>query len=129
MDAGRRISDALNTYINGLAKTHWFELRSKWMAFRLSDGSSDGVLYDTKRDAVRHQADEFLCAYISFANLAGGASPHECAIFLNFTRDAYDAGMRLPDPDDVNGGRDVAPTAARIDMARNIVRSALAGLN
>lgn len=125
MDAGKRISDALNVYVTGLGLTHWRELRSKWMAFRLSDGTSDGVLYDSKRDAVAHQMNEFQCVYISFANLAGGAKPMDCALFLNFTRDAYDAGFRLPDPDDVNGGRDLAPTAGQMDAARGIIRAAL----
>jgi len=119
-NAAKRMSDALNTYIHGL-REHLFELRDKWMAFRLSDGTSDGVLYDSKRDAVRHQDDEFRCAYISFRNILGGASPQECVRVLNFTRDAYDAGFRLADPDDVHGGPDVAPTTAQMDAQQGAV--------
>jgi hypothetical protein len=114
------MSDALNMYINGLRK-HLWELRNKWMAFSLADGSSDGQLYDSKRDAVRHQSNEFQCAYISFRNLLGGATPHECVRVLNFTRDAYDAGFRLTDPDDIDGGPDVAPTAAQMDAQKGQV--------
>jgi len=119
-DAGKRIADALNMYINGL-RDHLWDLRNKWMAFRLSDGTSDGVLYDSKRDAVAHQFDEFTCMYISFRNLLGGAKQSECIRVLNFNRDAYDAGFRLPDPDDVNGGPDVAPTTAQMDAQRGQV--------
>lgn len=119
-DAAKRIADALNVYLNGL-RNHLWELRDKWMAFKLSDGTSDGQLYDSKRDAVRHQDNEFQCLYICFVNIMGGATAPEVVRVLNFTRDAYDAGFRLADPDDVNGGRDVAPTAARMDDARGDV--------
>jgi hypothetical protein len=111
-DAAKRASDRINLH---LTFTPWDELKHKWIAVRLTDGDSDGVLYDNKRDAVRHQLNEFQCAYISFRNLAGGASPKDMALFLQFCRDAYDAGFRLPDPDDVNGGMDVLPTTARMD--------------
>lgn len=121
-NAGKRMSDVVNTLRSGLP---WDELQWKWVAFALSDGKWDGVVYDSKRDAVRGQLHEYQCVYISFRNLIGGATPEGMAIFLNFTRDAYDAGFRLPDPDDVNGGRDVIPTAARIDSIRNIIRPVL----
>lgn len=129
MDAGKRIADALNVYITGLGLAHWQELRRKWMAFRLSDGTSDGALYDSKREAVAHQPNEFWCIYISFANLAGGAVARDCALFLNFNRDAYDAGFRLPDPDDVDGGRDLAPTAGQMDAVQGIVRAAVSDMH
>lgn len=116
------MSDALNMYRVNMP---WEMVRDKWMAFKLSDGTSDGVLYDSKRDAVRHQFNEFMCCYIAFVNLMGGATAQGCAVFLNFTRDAYDAGFRLPDPDDVNGGRDVAPTAAAIDAVTGVIRPVL----
>lgn len=125
-DAGKRMSDALNMY---RANMPWEWVRDKWMAFRLSDGASDGVLYDSKREAVAHQLHEFQCCYISFRNLMGGATPLGCMTFLNFTRDAYDAGFRLPDPDDVHGGRDVIPTAAQIDAVTGTIRPVLQGLN
>lgn len=116
MECGRRASDTVNTY---LAHRTFDELRHKWIAFQLSDGSSDGTLYDSKRDAVRHQRNEFQCAYVAFLNLQGGATPKDMAIFLQFNRDAYDAGFRLPDPDDVNGGPDLAPTSPRMDYMKS----------
>ena len=111
-DAAKRASDNINAYISF---TPWDELKTKWMAIRLSDGSYDGTIYDSKRDAVRHQIDEFLCAYVCFRNLPGGSSPREMEIFLKFNRDAYDAGFRMPDPDDVCGGREVLMTSAQHD--------------
>src|SRR5437762_517876 len=82
------------------------------MAIRLSDGGSDGKLYDTKREAVKHQLHEQLCAYYSFRNSPNGFSfgprgLQEAAVFLAWHRMAYDNGFRLPDPDDRNGGPDL----------------------
>jgi hypothetical protein len=111
-DAAKRASDIINSY---RAFIPWDELKQKWLAIRLSDGGYDGVLYDSKRDAVRHQLDEFLCAYICFRNLVGGATPKEMEIFLKFNRDAYDAGFRLPDPDAASGGAEVLMTTAQHD--------------
>lgn len=82
--------------------------QSPYMALRLSDGGSDGVLYDTKADAIRKQAHEYLCAYFSFRNAPSGFSrPKDAAIFLAWNRAAYDAGHRLPDPDHSWGGQDL----------------------
>lgn len=79
-----------------------------FMALKLSDGSSDGKLYATKLEAVKHQFDELLCAYFCFRLAPHGfGSPKDAAIFLAFNRAAYDAGFRLPDPDDRHGGPDL----------------------
>lgn len=94
----------------------WDELKDKWMAIRLSDGGYDGSLYDSKRDAVRRQSDEFLCAYLCFRNMMSGVTPREMEIFLKWNRDAYDAGFRLPDPDDICGGPEVIMTTPRYDQ-------------
>lgn len=112
-DAGKRASDIVNGY---RAFHDWDDLRRKWIALRLSDGGHDGVLYDSKRDAVRFQFNEFQCAYLSFANLAGGADAYEMAVFLQFNRDAYDRGFRLPDPDADDGGSEVLITSAQRDI-------------
>jgi len=114
-DAAKRASDIINGY---RAFVPWDELIHKVVAIRLSDGGSDGVLYDSKRDAVRHQLDEFLCAYVHLRNLVGGASPREMEIFLKWNRDAYDAGFRLPDPDDVKGGPELIMQTLDYDKRR-----------
>lgn len=108
VESGKRISDAINQKI---ADHGWWEIRSKFMAFQIQDGTTDGVLYDTKRDAVRHQRNEFQAAYLCMRGLAHGANPRECAVMLKFHRDMYDRGFRMPDPDAVNGGRDVVMQA------------------
>lgn len=101
-DAGQRISDAINQKI---ADHGWWDIRNKFMAFALADGHTDGVLYDTKRDAVRHQKNnEKQYVFVTFRSLGGGARPKDCAILVKFNRDLYKAGYRMPDPDDVNGG-------------------------
>lgn len=114
-DAAKRCADIVNGYISFVP---WDELKHKFIAIRLSDGGSDGTLYDSKRDAVRHQSDEKLCAYIAFRNLAGGMNPIEAERYLKWNRDAYDAGMRLPDPDHQSGGPDPFPTVDQYDSLR-----------
>lgn len=50
MDAGQRMSDTVNLHL--VAATDKLDPVGKWAAFSLADGRSDGVLYDTKTDAV-----------------------------------------------------------------------------
>lgn len=101
-EIGQRISDVINQTI---ADHGWWDIRHKFMAFALADGKSDGVLYDTKKDAVRHQHNnEKNFVFIAFRQLAGGARPRDCAIMVKFNRDLYARGYRMPDPDAVNGG-------------------------
>jgi hypothetical protein len=86
--------------------------QSPYMAIRLSDGGSDCVLYDTRREAVRHQLHETTCAYFSFRNSPNGfRTARDAAAFLAWHRAAYDQGHRLPDPDDTHGGPElIMPT-------------------
>lgn len=116
-DAARRARDIVN---GKLAAYPWEQLRHQWLAIRLSDGGSDGTLYDSKRDAVRHQLDEKLCAYIAFRNIAAGTNAQDMQIFLDFNRAAYDAGMRMPDPDDQFGGPELIDSVTREDMAAQL---------
>ena len=116
-DDAKRASDIVNSYLTFIP---WDELKNKWLAIRLSDGGYDGNLYDSKRDAVRHQLDEFLCAYVCFRNLQAGSRPKEMELFLKWNRDAYNAGFRLPDPDDPTGGPDVLMTTAQRDYYRSL---------
>jgi hypothetical protein len=113
VDPARRAADI----INGLLVAHpWDECKGSWVAIRLSDGGSDGVLYDSKRAAVRHQTNEFTCAYVALRSLMGGATAREMAHFLSYCRKAYDAGFRLPDPDAPSGGPDLIAPVTRQDM-------------
>lgn len=107
LDAGKRVSDTINSHL--VLYRPWY-LQNKWMAFRLADGTTDNVLYDSKRDAVRHQSDEFKCFYVSFRNCGAGCTPREAAIWLVMNRQAYDKGYRFVDPDHALGGASVLLT-------------------
>lgn len=104
-DYAKRASDIINGYRTWMK---WEELQHKWVAIRLEDGGSDGTLYDSLRDAKFHQGIfHQRWAYISYRNLVGGTNPHEMWRHIDFTRMAYDAGMRLPDPEDVRRDREL----------------------
>jgi hypothetical protein len=111
-DDAKRFADIVNG--NLVAFPAW-ELRNKWLAIRLSDGGSDGTIYDSKQDAVKHQIDEFQCAYFCFRNCLGGISAREAERFLVYVRAAYKAGFRLPDPDAKHGGLDTFISVEQFD--------------
>lgn len=95
--------------VKNVAHSHDWETRiGSFLAIRLSDGSCDGTLYESKQAAVRHVPDERWYAFFSFRGAPNGfASPKDAAIFLAFHRAAYDRGFRLPDPDAKDGGPDL----------------------
>lgn len=69
-----------------------------WMAFRLSDGRSDDVIYEKRSHAIRHQLHETQCCYVK---IPWDNMPVKAAVsLLRTTRQLYDAGFRLADPDD-----------------------------
>lgn len=95
-DAAKRMCDQINAR---LTFSNPWEVRSKWMAFRLNDGGTDGVIYDTREEAINHQIDERFCCYFTFRSAMSGAKPLDCQIFLNYYRDMYDANMRMHEPE------------------------------
>jgi hypothetical protein len=113
--AAQRAADAINLH---LLAQGWDALRNSWIAIKLEDGSSDGVLYDSKQDATRHQRYEQQCYYFSYRNCQVMVTPRDIAIVLQFAREAYDAGLRFVDPDDRTGGPTPIMTAARYDNLR-----------
>ena len=108
-DAGKRAFDIARSYV---AFVDYSERINSWIAFRLEDGGSDGTLYLSKREAIRHQVSEYLCAYFSFRGAPNGFdSAKDATVWLQYHRLAYDNGFRLPDPDDSRGGPDlIMPT-------------------
>jgi hypothetical protein len=90
LDIGRRVSDAMHLHI--LAGSV-----GEWMAVRLSDGSSDGIAYPSRADAIEHQIHEQLCAYLRVT--PDGIQPTDAVRFIELNRALYDAGYRLADPD------------------------------
>jgi hypothetical protein len=96
-DAARRMSHDINSLMT--FNKPW-EIRNTWIAVRLEDGGFDNTLYATREEAVRHQIDERFCAYAWMGNFIGSkATPLDCQIFLTYHRQAYDAGMRLHEPE------------------------------
>ena len=94
-DAAKRMSDLINLKV--VCHT-WEELVNGYMAFRLDDGGSDNVLYESKEQAVRH-TDETRHAYFCFRQGMGGANPKDCQIFLDVNRAAHEAGVPLSNPE------------------------------
>ena len=92
-DAARHCADAVNLHV--AVDAH--HAIGKWVAVRLSDGKSDGVLYDDKATAVRFQLHETMCAYICIP--PGGMTVEDAESYLRSMRQLYDAGYRLADPD------------------------------
>jgi hypothetical protein len=71
----------------------------KWVAIRLADGGSDEpAAYDTRRDAVIHNANKSACMYVPI--LPGPTSPAEASALLEFARWAHRNGHRIFDPSD-----------------------------
>lgn len=113
-DAAKRCSDAVNLHLSAIG----FDAARKFVAVRLADGSSDGDLYPTKRDAVRHQKDEQLCAYVCIPPT--GMNVCQAESFMRTNRQLYSAGFRLVDPDAADGGKSVIPRSTREDQARQM---------
>lgn len=93
-DAAKRISDAIR-----LAQTFHTveECWHSFMKFKLEDGSTDHTLYPSKPDAAKTCSDENQWVFISLRGAAGGMSPRDAALYLDFYRLAYEDGMRMND--------------------------------
>jgi hypothetical protein len=98
-DAAKRAADNVNMHY---AAVGWPAV-GQWCVIALADGGSDHVLYPSKSDAVRHQSNEFLHAYVKIVPMQMGIC--EAQIFLEFNRKAYDNGFRMADPDHRGGGK------------------------
>lgn len=99
LDAAKRIADI----VNGQAVAQPFDvLVRSWMAFKLEDGTSDGVLYDSRPAAVAHQkGDSAKYLYISLREAPGGMLPMQARAILRFHRMVYDTpGGRVTHPTD-----------------------------
>jgi hypothetical protein len=80
----------------------------QWFAVAIADGSTDGVLYDSRIDAITHQHhNETYYVYV----LIG---PHQMSlcdaeIFLAGVRKTYDARKAMMDRDRPSGGKVIIP--------------------
>jgi hypothetical protein len=110
-DAAKRISDVVNLHwAAAVASPEWNHVVGRWCAFRLSDGTGGMQLYDTKRDAIRYQLDEFQCMYLCMA--PGGMGVCEAELQLRTCRQMYLNGHRMTDPDHKKGGRELITRVA-----------------
>lgn len=97
-DEAKRASDIVNLHL--LADKGNI---GRWVAIRLSDGGSDGVVYDCKCDAVQHQLHELQCTYVQIQPV--GLSAKDAHILVNLYRALYAAGKKMPDPPCMIHGR------------------------
>jgi hypothetical protein len=110
-DAAKRLSDTYNLHRIGASDY----AIGKWFAASLSEGRSDDVLYDSKRDAVRGQKHNE--QYYTFIKIIPtGMNECEAAVMLKMARKLYDNGMRLADPEHRTGGLDVIKRVSIEDM-------------
>jgi hypothetical protein len=101
-DAAKRLYDTYNIHRIALGNG----AIGRWFAAALADGRSDDVLYDNKRDCVIHQHhDEDYYTYIKI--IPPSMKLCDAEVMLKTARNIYNAGMRVADPDDRNGGKDV----------------------
>lgn len=96
-DAGRHLSDAVR-------EAHTRGAVGRWIAARLEDGRTDGMLYDSRGAAVRHTSnkpDDYAYLMVPPHEMP----PAEATAWLDLHRRCYAAGMDLKDP----GAVPVAP--------------------
>lgn len=120
-DAAKRVSDAHRLHKTALGHA----AIGRWLACALADGTSDGVLYDSKSDAVTHQHhNEQFYAFLCIS--PGDVSPCEAEEFLAINRMLYSKGIRMTDPDHAHGGPDIVQRAT-VEDQRSLVRSIASG--
>lgn len=85
-DAAARLRDAVNTHVDALGS----QAHGKYIAIRLADGRSDGALYDTRREAARHQPDPWNF-YVKVN--PGGIQLREAWVVLTYARQARRQGV------------------------------------
>lgn len=89
-DFAKRACDIMNMHVLGKGDQSW----GKWVALRLSDGGSDGVLYDDRDTAISFQLHPTQCAYLCIP--PSGFTLKEIREFLTLSRKLYDKGARIP---------------------------------
>jgi hypothetical protein len=91
----------------------------QWFAFRLSDGTTDNVLYDGKSSAAHYQKhDEKYYGYIQVTMARMTICSAEA--YLMLLRRMSDAGIRQVDPDHARGGREVIKRSSSEDQLAQV---------
>ena len=79
--------------VHAAALTTEEKAAGRWVAIRLADGDSDGVVYDTRQAAMEHQFHPLMCLYHKIT-LGEAPGPPACDVMLWYIRKAYDGGHR-----------------------------------
>lgn len=108
LDAARRISDAVSLALVAEGKA----AIQQWMAFRISDGGTDGTLYPDRETAIRFQLHELQCLYLCIT--PDGINARDALYLLNATRTLYKAGYRTIDPEHVINPHIYKPGGSKI---------------
>jgi hypothetical protein len=98
LDAAQRMADAVNLHVAAIAAEGSGRDRPGFVAIRLADGRSpDGVLYDTRREAVlRHRFEGGVC----YLRVGRDSMPvREAVIVLQMHRMAYKRGVVFAEED------------------------------
>jgi hypothetical protein len=114
-DAAKRVSDTfrLHRLADPIGNT------GRWFAASLADGSSDGTLYDTRRDAVTHQHhNEQNYTFIQI--IPADMNPCQAESHMGAIRKLHDAGISLVDRDHRAGGRSLIPRVAAEDQRAQV---------
>jgi hypothetical protein len=91
----------------------------RWFGCALADGSSDGVLYDTRQACIIHQKhNESYYGYIQI--IPTTMTLCDAELWLSGNRKMYDAGIRLHDRDHRAGGLEVISRATFEDQIRQM---------
>lgn len=110
-DAAKRVSDGYNLHL--LADIDGNQ--GRWLAFRLSDGTSDGTTYASKDDAIRGQRhNEKYCMFLPIRRTS--MSVCAAASLLRTSRMMYDLGNPQTER------QELIPRLTRESQARQLQR-------
>jgi hypothetical protein len=110
-DPAKRLSDTYRLHRDALGRASI----GKWFSAMLATGESNGDLYDTKADAVRHaKHNERWMVFVSIK--ANDMNVCEAEGYLAIQRKLGDANIRVADPDSRHGGMDLIPRVTREDV-------------
>lgn len=90
LDAAKRMRDWIALHQAALGRDEI--LRHRFVAIRLSDGGSDGQVYDSRTAAMDHQLNPEWCGYFQIP--LERWSEQVCDVLLYYVRRRYDAGDR-----------------------------------
>lgn len=93
-DAAKKVADTYNLH----RMAQGYDAIGCWFAYALEDGSTDGMLYESKQHAIKYQKNnENFYTYIQI--VPASMTICDADVMLRVARMAYSNGMRLTDGD------------------------------